>query len=202
MKLISKFIPFEIKDINLEGRSFRAVASTEQVDRDGDIIRAAGWDLNNFLKNPVVLWAHRYSDPPVAKAKSITIEGDKLIFEPQFATKEEYEFADTIFKLYAGGFLRTFSVGFIGLRWEDIKAEGATYATGREYKEQELLEVSACPVPSNPGALTQASMKSLIEEAGIKVCSGCHLTPEKGGVTEKEVADLLEAMRTLTGKIK
>ena len=37
-----------------------AVVSTEKVDRDGDVIRAEGWNLGNFLKHPVLLVNHDY----------------------------------------------------------------------------------------------------------------------------------------------
>jgi hypothetical protein len=40
-------------------KPIRFVASSEKVARDGDIIRAKGWDLKAFRANPVVLWAPR-----------------------------------------------------------------------------------------------------------------------------------------------
>ena len=39
----------------------RFVASDESVDRYGDIIRASGWQLDNFRKNPVLLFAHDFA---------------------------------------------------------------------------------------------------------------------------------------------
>ena len=45
--------------IKAEGeRQIKFVISTEAVDRVNDSIAADGWELANFLKNPVVLWAH------------------------------------------------------------------------------------------------------------------------------------------------
>ncbi|HWH71125.1 MAG TPA: HK97 family phage prohead protease, partial [Candidatus Sulfotelmatobacter sp.] len=52
--------------------------------------------------------------------------------------------------LYAGGFLRAVSVGFVPLRWE-VGAADAAFR--RRYLEQELLEVSAVAIPANPEAL-------------------------------------------------
>ena len=43
----------------VEGR-IHAVVSTENKDRDGDIIRQAGWDLSHFEKHPVLLTSHDY----------------------------------------------------------------------------------------------------------------------------------------------
>ena len=42
-----------------EGR-ISATVSSESVDRDGDIIRASGWGLDNFMKHPVLLASHDY----------------------------------------------------------------------------------------------------------------------------------------------
>ena len=49
----------------VQGMEF--VLSDESVDRMGDIISAAGWDLKNFQKNPIALFGHTssISDRPV-----------------------------------------------------------------------------------------------------------------------------------------
>ena len=38
--------------------SFTAIASTNSVDRHGEIVDNNGWELKSFKKNPVILWAH------------------------------------------------------------------------------------------------------------------------------------------------
>lgn len=162
MERKTKIIPFEIKDINEEERSFLAVASTEDIDRDNDRIMADGWDLDNFLKNPVIPWAHRYGEPPVAQAAAVFVEEGKLKFRPRFATADEYPFADNIYKLYKGGFLRSFSVGFNPRRFEIVEREKGR--RGYDFIEQELWEISACTVPSNPNALVEAKSKGIIDD--------------------------------------
>jgi hypothetical protein len=64
-----------------EGSSRRArfVASDETVDRYGDIIRASGWQLDNFRKNPVLLFGHQSGALPVGKVEPIAVEGTRLI---------------------------------------------------------------------------------------------------------------------------
>ncbi len=153
-----------LKDENDSSRSFWAVASTEEADRDGDVIMARGWDLENFRKNPVVLFAHKYDSPPIAKVLETRIGQGKLMFRLQFATRSEYPFADTIYKLYRGGYLRSFSVGFIPKDWEEIR--GA--AKGRLFKRQELVEISAVPIPTNPKALAEARRSGLINSRELK----------------------------------
>ncbi len=106
-----------VRAIDEQNRVLTLVASTEAVDRYGDIIRVKGWKLDNYKKNPVFLWGHRSGDPPIGKTVRIWTETNPpaLVHDIQFATKEVYPFADTIYKLYKGGFLRATSVGFMPL---------------------------------------------------------------------------------------
>jgi len=129
-----------------EGRLV-AVASTEDKDRSGDIVRAAGWMLDNFKKNPVLQFAHNYNQPPVGVAKNIRVDGKKLIFEPVF--HEITPLAREIKQMYEADppIMRAFSVGFIPLERE----EKDDYT---EITKQELLEISAVPVPALAEALT------------------------------------------------
>jgi hypothetical protein len=80
-----------------------------------------------------------------------------LIQRVQFATKEQYAFADTIFNLYRGKFLNAVSVGFIPLEQPEpiLDADGRSTG-GYEFTSQELLELSAVPIPANPEAVARA----------------------------------------------
>jgi len=170
MKRMKKTINFEIKEVDDQDRSFLAVGSTDDIDRDNDRIFAAGWDLENFKKNPVIPWSHRYGDPPVAKAIDVFTQEGRLMFRPKFASAEEYPFADTIYKLYKGGFLHAFSVGFDPKRYEIV--ERGKGGRGFDILEQELWEISACTVPANPNALMAATMKGIITNEEAKIAEG------------------------------
>lgn len=41
--------------------TFDVIATTQDVDRDGEIILVDGWDTKNWLKNPVILANHNYT---------------------------------------------------------------------------------------------------------------------------------------------
>lgn len=138
-----------------EERILRFIGSTEATDRDGDVISADGWELANYLKNPVFLWAHDYSIPPIGKAINVAVINKQLVFDIKFPEEGIHRLADTVYKLYKGGFLNATSVGFVG-------KEGKQTATGTHFTRQELLELSAVPVPSNPTALQQAKAKGFI----------------------------------------
>ena len=108
-------------------------------------------------------WAHNYDQPPVAKALNVKVQDRKLKFLLQFATKGEYGFADTIYQLYKGGYLSAFSVGFQPIKYEHVERRlNGRKIQGRDYIEQELWEISAVSLPSNPNALVAAKKKGLI----------------------------------------
>jgi len=168
---ISKTFNSEIKQIGQEeDRILRFITSTESEDRDGDIIEIDGWKLDNYMKNPVILFGHDYGSLPVGK--SVNIQKDsvnkKLIQDIKFPTKDEYEFADTVYRLVKSGYLPATSVGFIGLESEPRLDEKGNYL-GKIYKKQELLETSIVPVPSNPTALMEARSKGIINEKELKM---------------------------------
>jgi|ETNvirnome_2_300_1030623.scaffolds.fasta_scaffold00681_9 HK97 family phage prohead protease len=155
--IVRKLLPVEIKSVS--ERVLEFVGSTEAQDRDGEVIEAAGWDLKAFRKNPVFLWAHSYHQPPIGRAVKVAKADGQLVFQIEFADRETYEFADTIYRLYKGGFLHATSVGFIPKEAKDGEGEGEPR---RIFKKQELLELSAVPVPSNPEALISARDAGLI----------------------------------------
>lgn len=161
--LLYKTFVTEIKEIDEKDRSFWAVASTGDKDRGGDIINQEGWDLKNYKRNPIVLWSHDYHNLPVAKAEKIKIEDNKLMFQPKFATQEDYPFADTIFRLYKGGFLRSFSVGFVPKESEPVDDKNPW--GGRNINKQELYEISCVNIPAQPNArIKDAVTKGIITE--------------------------------------
>ena len=144
-------------------RGVQFAISTEQVDRDSDTLNAAGWELANYRKNPVVLWAHRYGEPPIAKATKVWTADAELHAVDHFVEADVYPFADTIFQLVKGGYLNATSVGFLPLNFQrvDPNTEDPDEAArgrrgGVDFQQQELLEHSIVPVPSNPGALVEA----------------------------------------------
>ena len=51
------------------------ILSNGAVDRDFDTVNPDGWELENFRKNPVVLWMHDMWELPVAKSLLEKVEG-------------------------------------------------------------------------------------------------------------------------------
>ena len=136
-------------------------ASVESEDRAGDLVVARGWELESYRRNPVVLWAHQHRLPPIARSVEIAVEGDSLMATIEFAATP---FAQEIKHLYLTGFMNGVSVGFRALEVESRKA--ANGRRGTVFKRQELLEISAAPVPLHPLTLADRPAPPQIEHSG------------------------------------
>lgn len=147
-----------------EGDSRRVTftISTGAVDRDHDTLKVDGWNIESYLKNPVVLWAHNYYGLPIGKAESVKKTGGALKATAEFATAELNPLAESVYQMLKGGFLRATSVGFRPLKYVYNDDQG-----GWEFSEQELLEFSVVPVPANPQALMDAKAAG-IDMAPVK----------------------------------
>lgn len=129
-------------------------ASTDSVDRESDVIDPRGWALDDFKRNPVILWAHDHTRPPIGKATSVGVTGNKLKVEIVFTPESANPEGARVRELVDAGFLKAVSVGFRPLKYT-FNAERQGY----DFAEQELLEVSVVPVPANPEALVAAGLK-------------------------------------------
>lgn len=142
-----------------EGLAF--VLSTATPDRSRDVVSQDGWRLDNFVKNPVMLWAHDYGQLPVGRPKSVGVETGRLVARGvEFPSREVYAFGWTVGEMYRKGFLHAVSVGFAPVKHARNEERGPW---AMDFLEQELLEFSAVPVPANPEAL------QLAKAAGLEV---------------------------------
>jgi HK97 family phage prohead protease len=136
------------------------IASDETVDRYNERIKQDGWQLDNFLANPVVPDCHDYSS--IGKilgrdilTKSQQIQGGKLCTRVLFCT--DNPMGNLAYKMAKGGFVKSQSVGFIPLEWTNGNEKDQP---DRTYTKCELLEKSLVVVPANPGATIGAALKS------------------------------------------
>ncbi|MCK9575664.1 MAG: hypothetical protein M0R51_06865 [Clostridia bacterium] len=146
--------PIKSIEDTANGLTVDFVISTNTIDRSGDSIDADGWELDNYRKNPVILWAHDYTQPPVAKSLSETIASGKLMSKAQFAPRDLSEMGYMVGQMYAKGFMNAVSVGFRGLDWSFSTDKNRPM--GIDFTWQELMEYSTVPVPCNPEALMAA----------------------------------------------
>ena len=159
------------------------IGSTGIVDRMGDSVNPEGWKLENYTKNPVIMYAHDYRSLPIGKALNVYVKDGALVFDIQFA---DTDFAKQVFALISQKILSAVSVGFIPTKF------GVAGQDEYTIMEQELLELSVVPVPANPEALAQ--VKSLAPD--VFEFETKEMTDEEKAAVEakkKEEADALAA---------
>jgi len=146
-----------VPGVSAEARTIRHLISTENIDRDGDVVELGGWNFEEYNQNPVVLWGHDHGRPAIARNVSLERTERGLEAVTQFPTSGLYELADTVFALNAAGVLKSWSVGFIPEEFEN-----APDGKGRRYRKQKLLEYSSVNVPANMEAVNMALQKGLV----------------------------------------
>jgi len=127
------------------GLDIKGSASTNSLDRAGDIIESSAWTkggLENYKNNPILLFNHNY-DRPIGRTKELHVSDDGLEI-----TCRVSKAAGDIKDLIKDGVLGAFSVGF--------KVKDADYINetdGYKIKDAELFEVSVVSVPCNQNAV-------------------------------------------------
>ena len=129
-------------EIEKSSDGFSFIASTPGIDRAGDSV-AQDFNLDAFMKNPVVLFGHDHADP-IGKCTSVKYENGNLVADIELAPTER---GQEIKQLIEHGTLRAVSVGF--LPGQATPNEQG----GMDLSANSLLEISLCAVPMNPDAL-------------------------------------------------
>ena len=126
------------------GIDIKGSASTNALDRAGDIIEHDAWTkggLENFKSNPIILFNHDYNKP-IGRATGLEVSKNGLDITAKISKA-----AGDIKELVKDGVLGAFSVGF---RVKD--ADYMPETDGYKIKDAELFEVSVVSVPCNQGA--------------------------------------------------
>ena len=126
------------------GINIKGSASTNGLDRAGDIIETEAWTkggLENFKNNPIILFNHDYNKP-IGRATGLEVTDKGLDITAKISKA-----AGDITHLVKDGVLGAFSVGF---RCKDSEYMHET--DGYKIKDAELFEVSVVSVPCNQGA--------------------------------------------------
>jgi len=195
MNKMKKFFDFDVKSAEGEENTFWFTASTEARDRQGDIIVQQGWRTADFMKNPVILWAHNYYETPIGKALEIKITPENLSAKIQFVPETIDPFAGKVSKLVAQGYLKTVSVGFMVYKSEPLNADDLKQRPDMKYGQRlygDLLEISIVPVPANPEALNENAFSEVVSR-GITMQSDEIESPqlsyrdEKGSVDHRKL---------------
>lgn len=148
--------------------------STEDPDRSGEVVRAAGLDDRHYRLNPIVTMQHAYHLPPVGRSlwRKVAPKGlrhgvkAKTHYPPRPQAWEGTWPADAAFTLIQADLLRGKSIGFLPTR---------VHAPSRQERDQPgwekvelvidhwvLLEYACCFLPCQQHAVVEAVSKSAL----------------------------------------
>jgi hypothetical protein len=149
------------EQLKTDDEIFPWVFSTFDLDRDDERIDPSGWDLKNYQKNPVILWAHDSRIPAIGMSKETGVKDRILGGNIIFNSKEMDPFGWGIGQRVAANVIRAGSVGFMVQKVEVTEESGEPSLI---FRNQELLEFSICNIPSNPQPLHQEffSLRTLL----------------------------------------
>jgi HK97 family phage prohead protease len=206
-KHVTAYLEKAVKD------SYMFIGSTEDADRDGDVVRQAGWDMTDFLKNPVVFSNHDHRGhvtkfPIGVASPKLDLDHKRLLFNIKFS--EANPDAQMVKALVDEGILRAVSVGFLPKQFNMIVDPETQQVKGREFLTQSLLEISVVALPANANAVRLALSKGLVTEAQIvtlgypvhKDGTEDPILPGSGneGLIE-QLTELRAALATLTARV-
>lgn len=178
-ELLRRALAHERK-IDEETRTIDFVASTTDKDRHGTIL-VQDWDLRNFNRNPVFLWAHQSRMPPIGRVDKWETGEQQSKAQVRFA---KTEVAEEIFNLYRDGFLNAVSVGFDYGEYDFVK-------DAMILRKNELYELSGVSLPSNAQALAEGRSAGRVD--GLSRMLRHFMEPELGRAVEDQDIDLMLA---------
>jgi len=141
------------------------------VDRSMEAVLPSGYDIENFLKNPILLYQH-FRDEPIGKVINIDIKPEGLYIQAEVHREMNQ-------KAYYGvknNILKTFSIGF-RVKDAEMLENGVVI-----YTELELLEVSIVSIPDQQDAIFSVLTEKPCENGGV-----CLLASKALPVAEKAI---------------
>ena len=162
--------------VSIEGAGDRRklfTISTAGVDRDNDTIAVGGWDLDAYMRNPIVLYGHESYNPPVGRSVEIGLDGDALKAVVEFVPADMPivgEMAEMCCRMVDLGFLRAASVGFRPIAYTIAKdrMDEDDWWPAMDFTKQELLEWSIVTIPANPEATVIEEQRQLRDDSARK----------------------------------
>jgi HK97 family phage prohead protease len=151
---------FQIKK-DSSGTFIEGYANPATQDRAKEILDAKGWKIENYKKNPIILFDHgldpAFGTLPIGKAVVVETRDDGLYAKVQISNSKT-EKINAIRDLIDEGILKSFSVGF-------KPGESTNEGDVKRIKSQELLEISVVPIPMHQDSGFSLSTKTLSDKS-------------------------------------
>lgn len=195
---------FDVTSVNEEERTIDVVMTTTAKDRDGDIVETSGLVTDFFEQNPAVFGFHNTRAPAIGSVVRLRKMRKKMEGRVKFA---ETPLGNEMFRLYADGHMKAWSIGFMPLEFEPIREkvsedDDRERITGFKFTKAELLELSAVGVGSNREALSKSLDMFKDEETRKQLIDMLekNTTEIEVEVVDDEDEDECKDMRVVFGK--
>ena len=169
---------FEVKNLDVERRTFRGIATTPSPDRVGDVVEPLG----AIFKNPLpLLWQHDHSKPiGTVRFSKPTAKG--IEFEAEIASVDEAgtlkDRLDEAWQSIKAGLVRAVSIGFRPLEAHPMKGGGLRFL------KSEIFELSAVTIPANEQATI--SLAKSLDKQFLQAALGHEANKFQAGVSAKQ----------------
>ena len=175
---------------NSSGVVIEGFANKATVDRGDEIIATDAWELDNFKKNPVILFNHGFDKlggTPVGRATEVRATDDGLYLKVKMSNSQAPDIK-MVRDLVEERILKAFSVGFSPKQVNTIEIAGKSV---RNISKAELFEVSIVGVPMNQDSLFELSEKTLATLSFKDIKSG--ILKSKGASRAAEIEAMIPA---------
>lgn len=132
------------------------VLHDETINTHGFRMLTAGANLEEFRKNPVMLWSHENWDLPIGRWENIRVEGSQILADANFDLKDPK--AAEIARKVEAGYIKACSVGAWATASStdpSVMLPGQKYATVTEWT---VREASICNIGANHNALASVAL--------------------------------------------
>lgn len=168
-------------------QSRRIVLTSERLNCYGTWLVTAGGDIEQYQKNPVLLYMHRRGTV-IGVLNDIKVEGDMITAEPEF--DDVTEISRQVHAQYDKGSLRMASVGVAIIEMSDdasLLQQGQTSPTITKWK---LSEVSIVDIGANDDAirLFRDGTEITLDSSGNNPLPKLNINQNKKQMEQKEIA--------------
>ena len=174
---LTKYYEAAIQEGPVAANEVIALAGTDRLDRDDEVVLPSAFRFENYRKNPVFMYGHASGKPsegefgmPIGTNLWAKPSRDGTGLVAKFAFDVEDPFAFRLCGKAKRGVLKTYSVRFTPIKFgpptaEEIKRRPDWARAKTIYREVELLEISLVALPANPDAETLVKGAKAVDEA-------------------------------------
>ena len=178
-------------ELVLGERADISMVSTENIDREGDVVLSKGMRLDWFQLNPVVTFAHKYDELPVGRAAWIKRVVNGIRAKTIYSDATEVSRA--CWRMTQEGILKGKSIGFLPTRiraatQEEVSLRPEWKNASAIIESAILLEYAVAPIPVNQDSLVEYVSKGLCDQATLRRLG---LTPPEKKLTHEQIADII-----------